>query len=206
MEQSVNVLVSDVPGATGTLCMQVGHVSTGVRADLLTSVLSHRTGLHRDSFRLRSGGRVVCGALVAPPGQRDAYVALQLCRALPGGKGGFGANLRGSAATKKTSNFAACRDLAGRRLRDVHRAAAARNLPIKRSRSPSPKPPLHEPEEVAEAAEDIEDTMRENEDDIDEDLRVGRTAARRARKKRKFKPPVPVRDDDIVITDVAPSD
>lgn len=40
-----------------------------------------------------------------------------------GGKGGFGSNLRSMgarAATKETTNFEACRDLEGRRLRTVH--------------------------------------------------------------------------------------
>jgi len=36
-----------------------------------------------------------------------------------GGKGGFGALLRTSKNTKKTTNFGACRDLNGRRLKDI---------------------------------------------------------------------------------------
>jgi len=41
---------------------------------------------------------------------------LHLTGALLGGKGGFGANLRGSAKGTKTTNFSACRDLNGQRL------------------------------------------------------------------------------------------
>jgi len=45
------------------------------------------------------------------------FVQLQL--RLLGGKGGFGALLRTSKGTKKTTNFGACRDLNGRRLKDI---------------------------------------------------------------------------------------
>jgi hypothetical protein len=44
---------------------------------------------------------------------------VQLKLRLVGGKGGFGAMLRTSKSTKKTTNFSACRDLNGRRLGDI---------------------------------------------------------------------------------------
>ncbi|GAM23208.1 hypothetical protein SAMD00019534_063830, partial [Acytostelium subglobosum LB1] len=50
-------------------------------------------------------------------------IYLELMMALCGGKGGFGSLLRGKAnrlGQKKTSNFDACRDLSGRRLRHVN--------------------------------------------------------------------------------------
>lgn len=45
---------------------------------------------------------------------------------VPGGKGGFGSNLR-SIQVEKTSNNEACRDLSGRRLRDIHNEQRMKN-------------------------------------------------------------------------------
>lgn len=44
---------------------------------------------------------------------------IQLVLKVFGGKGGFGSNLR-SVHVEKTTNVEACRDLSGRRLRDIH--------------------------------------------------------------------------------------
>jgi hypothetical protein len=66
---------------------------------------------------LRAGGRLYCARdelLPAHVERVDVHVGL--C----GGKGGFGALLRGGPGglrTRKTTNFEACRDLSGRRLR-----------------------------------------------------------------------------------------
>lgn len=227
---SVNVLVTDVPGACGTLCLQVGVVSTGVALHDVMHALSERTGLPCEAFRLRAGGRVICETLVAQPGQRDAYVALQLCRALPGGKGGFGANLRGAAAAKKTSNFAACRDLNGRRLRDVERASAIALLEKDgiNSEKGVKRPRANGVVESASAivqkevmqkvtadvdVDDIADAMRANESAIDDDLRIGRRAARLARKRRRvsapptvMSPPPPPPPCDMEVCDDSISD
>lgn len=51
------------------------------------------------------------------------FPAVHLLLRLVGGKGGFGSLLRGAATKagqKKTSNFDACRDMSGRRLRHVN--------------------------------------------------------------------------------------
>ena len=54
--------------------------------------------------------------IVAAPGD-----VLQVCMRLPGGKGGFGSMLRAlGAQIEKTTNREACRDLSGRRMRDVN--------------------------------------------------------------------------------------
>uniref|UniRef100_A0A182K6T3 Sde2_N_Ubi domain-containing protein n=1 Tax=Anopheles christyi TaxID=43041 RepID=A0A182K6T3_9DIPT len=48
-------------------------------------------------------------------------VPLRICERLPGGKGGFGSMLRAiGAQIEKTTNREACRDLSGRRLRDIN--------------------------------------------------------------------------------------
>lgn len=52
---------------------------------------------------------------------------------LPGGKGGFGSMLRaqgGKMASQKTSNFEACRDLSGRRLKTVNDAKKYDNASV----------------------------------------------------------------------------
>merc|ERR1719499_948969 len=50
---------------------------------------------------------------------RGLVVIELLLGGLPGGKGGFGSLLRSLAKNTKTTNFGACRDLQGRRLRHV---------------------------------------------------------------------------------------
>ncbi|RKP00087.1 hypothetical protein CXG81DRAFT_19915 [Caulochytrium protostelioides] len=61
----------------------------------------------------------------AIPGVRHHPVCLTLTVALCGGKGGLGTQLRaqgGRMSSQKTTNYEACRDLAGRRLQTVHAA------------------------------------------------------------------------------------
>jgi hypothetical protein len=53
------------------------------------------------------------------------FVSFYIRNGLSGGKGGFGSLLRGnsgSAVARKTTNFDACRDLQGRRMRHVNNA------------------------------------------------------------------------------------
>ena len=69
-----------------------------------------------------SGGSPVDSSAIFPANS-DTYVLVKI-RAL-GGKGGFGANLKslgGRMNKKQTTNFDACRDLSGRRLRSVNHA------------------------------------------------------------------------------------
>uniref|UniRef100_A0A182P9K6 Sde2_N_Ubi domain-containing protein n=1 Tax=Anopheles epiroticus TaxID=199890 RepID=A0A182P9K6_9DIPT len=48
-------------------------------------------------------------------------IPIRVCERLPGGKGGFGSMLRAiGAQIEKTTNREACRDLSGRRLRDIN--------------------------------------------------------------------------------------
>lgn len=122
----VNVLLS---GLHTSLCFHMGDTSTPLRAETVMAALSASTGLPPYSFYLRQqSGLLNPDDLVAMPGQHTTFLTVCLRRALPGGKGGFGAMLKGSAARKKTTNFDACRDLEGRRIRHVRDEIAVRQF------------------------------------------------------------------------------
>lgn len=71
------------------------------------------------TFLLYHNGRPVNPASDAPL-PRDSTVEVVPSGGLPGGKGGFGSMLRSiGAQIEKTTNRDACRDLTGRRLRDI---------------------------------------------------------------------------------------
>eukprot|EP00177_Eucheuma_denticulatum_P002576 GFKZ01004626.1.p2 GENE.GFKZ01004626.1~~GFKZ01004626.1.p2 ORF type:complete len:215 (-),score=49.38 GFKZ01004626.1:912-1556(-) len=115
----INVLIS---GLANPLLLHVGSIHTPLATCTLAESISAATGLPYDSFYLRQQGRLLhpCDA-VTQRGQHTTFIDVHLRRALPGGKGGFGAMLRGSAARKRTTNFDACRDLGGRRVGVVRR-------------------------------------------------------------------------------------
>ncbi|KAJ8906800.1 hypothetical protein NDN08_003286 [Rhodosorus marinus] len=69
-------------------------------------------GIEEGDFFLTKDGRLVDGGEFFEDG-----CVLRLCVRARGGKGGFGSMLRGQGGAKKTTNFTACRDLSGRRLR-----------------------------------------------------------------------------------------
>lgn len=124
----VNVIVTGMPGHS-LVNLLVGDVSRGVTVPCVTSAISYALNLHPSTYFLVMRGRLLsidpsprdCTIpVVSPPGNSTAFVTLALRHALPGGKGGFGANLKGSAAASRpSSNFDACRDLHGRRVRTV---------------------------------------------------------------------------------------
>lgn len=70
--------------------------------------------LNEDSFYLVQNGKIC----------NDAYelnLPVHIVPRLHGGKGGFGSMLRAiGAQIEKTTNREACRDLSGRRLRDIN--------------------------------------------------------------------------------------
>lgn len=90
-------------------------------AELLTSNIhqwvERKTGLLPTDFYLTQNGKLIpkdCSAL-------QSYVPVRIHERLPGGKGGFGSMLRAiGAQIEKTTNREACRDLSGRRLRDIN--------------------------------------------------------------------------------------
>ncbi len=190
---SVNVMVADVPGELGTVVLRVGDVRRGVDVREVTAALSKRTGLPMNTFRLRLGGRVMYdgGALVAAPRQRDAFVCLQLFRTLPGGKGGFGANLKGVKGGRSNGDVGACRDLSGRRIRDVEVERARMELK-KRPRTESVEPVVEkdagDAAADAQAEMDVEEVrvrLIETEQSVVDDVKIGLGVKGRSRKRRK---------------------
>ena len=59
----------------------------------------------------------------------DKNATIDAVLSLPGGKGGFGSMLRSiGAQIEKTTNREACRDLSGRRLRDINEEGRLRQF------------------------------------------------------------------------------
>ncbi|KAI9090984.1 Sde2 N-terminal domain-containing protein [Phlyctochytrium arcticum] len=82
--------------------------------------------LPSDQLFTTLGGRLVPDSYPLYSPQNGSHPAeFNLLLRLPGGKGGFGSMLRaqgGKMASQKTTNFEACRDLQGRRLKTVNDA------------------------------------------------------------------------------------
>ncbi|CAN8063254.1 unnamed protein product [Agarophyton chilense] len=173
----VNVLLAGLPD-TGTVNLRIGdHTHSLLHGDL-TFAINSATGLSTESFYLcQSGVLLRPESIITKPGEHTAFVQLFFRRALPGGKGGFGALLKGSSATKKTTNFDSCRDLQGRRLRDVRREQALRaallqknetssrheakpSLPVKRKRVSSEDDETNQEEGLENKLDDIAGEVR----------------------------------------------
>lgn len=80
-------------------------------------------GISLDDFRLVTGTKEVNSTTALEAGPDGIFPSCTILLRLRGGKGGFGSLLRGAATKagqKKTSNFDACRDMSGRRLRHVN--------------------------------------------------------------------------------------
>nr|SVE77412.1 EOG090X0OE5 [Daphnia lumholtzi] len=89
--------------------------------DYLVDELSRHLGIARQNVQCK----FICGHSQILPGscdpwpQNDTFVRTSI--SLAGGKGGFGSMLRAiGAQIEKTTNREACRDLSGRRLRDIN--------------------------------------------------------------------------------------
>jgi len=81
----------------------------------IKTIVSQLTHLSPDEFYLTQNGKLLTGTNVSQP--QDLHVHLRIV----GGKGGFGSMLRAiGAQIEKTTNREACRDLSGRRLRDIN--------------------------------------------------------------------------------------
>ncbi|XP_069170332.1 splicing regulator SDE2 isoform X1 [Procambarus clarkii] len=105
------LVVSHISGHRQLWCIHNKHMTGGK----LLEALLEREGQASDVV-LQSEGRIL-----SPTSQvfEDATVVATL--RLPGGKGGFGSMLRAiGAQIEKTTNREACRDLSGRRLRDIN--------------------------------------------------------------------------------------
>ncbi|CAK9859471.1 unnamed protein product [Sphagnum jensenii] len=115
------ILISALDGRT--LCLQFESESiTG--ADVGARVAAV-TGIPQGCLRLVTGtGEITSEMCLGAGGSNDGMLpSCSVVLRLRGGKGGFGSLLRGAATKagqKKTSNFDACRDMSGRRLRHVN--------------------------------------------------------------------------------------
>lgn len=97
-------------------------VMTGATVKGLRALVSDREGVPEDLIRLTSAGRDLGDMTLVTELNAPIRVLLRLL----GGKGGFGAMLRTAGARGvKTTNFDACRDLNGRRLRHVNSEVCA---------------------------------------------------------------------------------
>lgn len=105
------LLVSHISGCRQTWCI---HSKAVTGSDIL-KVLKEREGSNSEVV-LQCSGHILTLESLLP---NDATVVATL--RLPGGKGGFGSMLRAiGAQIEKTTNREACRDLSGRRLRDIN--------------------------------------------------------------------------------------
>lgn len=193
----VNVLLTGLPSIS-TLCLRVGDIDKPLAQSSLTAAVTAATGLPSPSFYLRHAGALLSpGAFVTNPGQHTIFVQLFIRRALPGGKGGFGANLKGSSATKATTNFDACRDLHGRRLKHVRDEAALREYlrtrgpPTSRNETAKKRPrspDLQHEEPITKVdTEELDHAIDAVNRDVEDAVAAGLRAAAAKRKKRRSK-------------------
>ena len=89
--------------------------------------IADKTALPAEHMRLILAGRQLCDENNLHELNVERHCTVHVVHSLRGGKGGFGAMLRTAGARGvKTTNFDACRDLNGRRLRHVNAEAALR--------------------------------------------------------------------------------
>ncbi|XP_053669905.1 splicing regulator SDE2-like [Anopheles nili] len=82
----------------------------------LPAAVERWTGLQPTEYYITQNGRRIRPDLDS----LRSDMPLRICERVPGGKGGFGSMLRAiGAQIEKTTNREACRDLSGRRLRDI---------------------------------------------------------------------------------------
>ncbi|XP_078001080.1 splicing regulator SDE2-like isoform X2 [Glandiceps talaboti] len=106
-------VIYDINGKTR--CLQVGD-GIGDSVHGLKVQVCQNEGCNIDDIYLVQNGRRIQDDVKI---QED--VLYHVCYRLPGGKGGFGSMLRMiGAQIEKTTNREACRDLSGRRLRDIN--------------------------------------------------------------------------------------
>ncbi|KAF5271721.1 hypothetical protein FQA39_LY08044 [Lamprigera yunnana] len=95
--------------------IQILSIVNPAKANFIKEQCSKIMKLDEDQFYLVSNGRLVSNESILE--NALIYAVLRQC----GGKGGFGSMLRAiGAQIEKTTNREACRDLSGRRLRDIN--------------------------------------------------------------------------------------
>jgi len=120
--QQKQMLLRGLDGRTLCLHFDHPHGEAVTGADIATQVWM-RTGIPQHWQRLVTGTTLVSPHSHITFSEDGGLASCTLLLRLRGGKGGFGSLLRGAATKagqKKTSNFDACRDMSGRRLRHVN--------------------------------------------------------------------------------------
>jgi hypothetical protein len=102
---------------TSTLCCQFDEPPSGAK---IREFISSAHNIDSELFYLRLDGRILTDRDFV---SAESSMMVRADFKLLGGKGGFGAMLKSLAkrsGAKKTTDFGACRDLSGRRLRHVN--------------------------------------------------------------------------------------
>eukprot|EP01095_Lingulamoeba_sp_RSL-Kostka_P009258 TRINITY_DN318_c0_g2_i1.p1 TRINITY_DN318_c0_g2~~TRINITY_DN318_c0_g2_i1.p1 ORF type:complete len:219 (-),score=69.27 TRINITY_DN318_c0_g2_i1:7-663(-) len=101
-------------------------------------------GIPVDEQRLIVNGKEIFN--IVPT--EESFLLINILLRLNGGKGGFGSNLKkgGSGKQKKTTNFTACRDLQGRRLRHVQAEQQIREFLTKKEDGTEEEKPVSDSE------------------------------------------------------------
>ncbi|GAQ82363.1 Telomere_Sde2 domain containing protein [Klebsormidium nitens] len=113
---SFQVFVKNLQGESK--CLRVGTPSVTGRE--LVGLVEDAEGIPSVFTRLVTGTSQLDDDSILSADDRGLFPSCTLLARLLGGKGGFGSLLRGSQSQKKTTNFDACRDMNGRRLRHVN--------------------------------------------------------------------------------------
>ncbi|KAL5715190.1 hypothetical protein ACHQM5_017049 [Ranunculus cassubicifolius] len=112
-----NILVKLLDGKTITL----QYANPNIEVETLKSHLYDITHIPPHQQRLITGTQDFSSQTLIPHPNESTFLTVNLLVPLLGGKGGFGTQIRNSAASKrKTTNFDLCRDLSGRRIGDVN--------------------------------------------------------------------------------------
>lgn len=94
-----------------------------VAVKLIKKQIEDKDGLPCSEIRLTCNGKILTDEYIFSSEELQNLPVLRIYLRLNGGKGGFGSLLRGGNARvgqKKTTNFDACRDLNGRRIRHTN--------------------------------------------------------------------------------------
>jgi hypothetical protein len=124
----MNSLIVEGFADFGPYCLHFPSTVGGICSSELKQRLQHTTGLPVDVQRLKFNSRYLQDSDEIPLGSSSSpssTTVIHLTLSLNGGKGGFGANLKrlgGRMSRKGATNYEACRDLNGRRLRTLHDA------------------------------------------------------------------------------------
>jgi len=115
----VQVLVNVLDAKTRCLLFPTSVNSPGITIEQVKTRIEQLEGISVQDQRLIQNSKELSNSCRI---HSSDHVQLRLALRILGGKGGFGALLRGAGAkagSKKNTNFDDCRDLSGRRIKDV---------------------------------------------------------------------------------------